>query len=79
MRMPERFRREFFGNPGAFFQIGKEELDKAIGIGKQRVIDPVLRKIPLIHRHKVRRQGNVAILFALFPAVFNPNFWSVGV
>jgi hypothetical protein len=32
MRMPKRFGGEFFGNLGAFFQIGKQELDKAIGI-----------------------------------------------
>ena len=30
MRMPKRFGCEFFGNLGAFFQIRKEELDKAI-------------------------------------------------
>ena len=44
MRMPKRFGRELFGNPGAFFQICKQELDKAIGIGEQHVFDPVLGK-----------------------------------
>ena len=79
MRMPQRFGGEFFGNLGAFFQIGKEQLDKAIGIGEQRVFDPVLCNIPLIHLHKLRRQGNVSILFGLFSAVFDPQFWPVGV
>ncbi len=32
MRMPQRFGCELFGNLGAFFQIRKQELDKAIGI-----------------------------------------------
>src|SRR2546428_6992682 len=34
----------FFGNLGAFFQIRKQELDKAIRIGKQRVFNVVLCK-----------------------------------
>jgi len=70
---------ELFGNLGSFFQIRKQELDKAIGIGKERVFDPVLRKIPVIHRNKLRRQGNVPIFFGLFPAVFDPDFRTVGV
>jgi hypothetical protein len=32
MRMPQRFGRELFGNLGPFFQIRKQELDKAIRI-----------------------------------------------
>ena len=66
MRVPQRFGRELFGNLGSFFQICKQELDKAIGIGKECVFDPVLGKVPLIHLHKLRRQGNVPILFGLF-------------
>jgi hypothetical protein len=59
MRMPKRFGSEFFGNLGAFFQTCKQELEKAIGIGEHRVFDPVLGKVPLIHLHKLRRQGNI--------------------
>ena len=79
MRMSQRFGREFFRNLGSFFQICKQELDKAIRIGEQRVFDPVLGKIPLIHLHKLRRQGNVSILFGLFSAVFDPDFRPVDV
>ena len=79
MRMPKRFGCEFFGNLGALFQIGKQQLDKPIGIGEQRIFDPVVGKIPLIHCHKLRRQGNISILFGLFSAVFDPQFRPVGV
>ena len=78
MRMPQRFGREFFRNLGAFFQIREQELDKAIRIGKQHIFDPVLGKIPLIHFYKLRRQGNVSIFFGLFPAVFDPDFRTLG-
>ena len=78
MRMPQRFGRELFGNLGLFFQIRKKQLDKAIRTGEQRVFDPILGKVPLIHLHKLRWQGNVPILFGLFPAVFDPHFRTVG-
>ena len=79
MRMPQRFGRELFGNLGSFFQTYKQELDKAIGIGEQDFFDVILRQIPLIHLYKLRRQGNVSILFGLFPTVFDPDFRTVGV
>src|ERR671933_137277 len=79
MRMSERLWRQLFSDLGLLFEIGKKQLNEAIRIRKKDILNPVLFDISVIYFGELWRKRYLSVFFRVFPAVFDPNFRTVGI